>query len=70
MAKQFAFYFNSSQCSGCKACQMACKDKHDLGVGLIWRRVYEISEGDWEKRGGALIRCVRMPCISFHFLFM
>jgi len=34
---------------------MACKDKHDLGVGLIWRRVYEISGGDWEKRGGAWI---------------
>ncbi|MGD8538576.1 MAG: 4Fe-4S binding protein, partial [Candidatus Aminicenantes bacterium] len=28
MAKQLAFYFDSSQCSGCKACQMACKDKH------------------------------------------
>jgi len=34
---------------------MACKDKHDLGVGLIWRRVYEISGGDWEKHGGAWI---------------
>ena len=55
MAKQLAFYFNSRQCSGCKACQMACKDKHDLDVGLIWRRVYEISGGDWEKRGDAWI---------------
>jgi anaerobic dimethyl sulfoxide reductase subunit B (iron-sulfur subunit) len=34
---------------------MACKDKHDLGVGLIWRRVYEISGGEWEKRGSAWI---------------
>lgn len=55
MVKQFAFYFDSSQCSGCKACQMACKDKHDLAVGLIWRRVYEISGGNWEKRGDAWI---------------
>jgi anaerobic dimethyl sulfoxide reductase subunit B (iron-sulfur subunit) len=55
MAKQLAFYFDSSRCSGCKACQMACKDKHDLEVGLIWRRVYEISGGDWEKRGDAWI---------------
>jgi anaerobic dimethyl sulfoxide reductase subunit B (iron-sulfur subunit) len=55
MAKQLAFYFNSSQCSGCKACQMACKDKHNLEVGLIWRRVYEISGGEWEKRGNAWI---------------
>lgn len=55
MAKQLAFYFDSSQCSGCKACQMACKDKHDLDVGLIWRRVYEISGGYWEKRENAWI---------------
>jgi anaerobic dimethyl sulfoxide reductase subunit B (iron-sulfur subunit) len=55
MAKQLAFYFNSAQCSGCKACQMACKDKHDLEVGLNWRRVYEISGGGWKKRGSAWI---------------
>jgi anaerobic dimethyl sulfoxide reductase subunit B (iron-sulfur subunit) len=34
---------------------MACKDKHDLNVGLIWRRVYEITGGNWEKRGDAWI---------------
>jgi anaerobic dimethyl sulfoxide reductase subunit B (iron-sulfur subunit) len=55
MAKQLAFYFDSSRCSGCKACQMACKDKHNLKVGLIWRRIYEIAGGDWEKRGDAWI---------------
>ena len=55
MAKQLAFYFNSSQCSGCKACQMACKDKHNLEVGMIWRRVYEITGGNWEKKGDAWI---------------
>jgi len=53
MAKQLAFYFNSSACSGCKACQVACKDKHDLPVGLLWRRVYEISGGEWKKAGKA-----------------
>ncbi|MGD9346615.1 MAG: dimethylsulfoxide reductase subunit B [Candidatus Aminicenantes bacterium] len=55
MAKQLAFYFDSSHCSGCKACQMACKDKHDLDVGLNWRRVYEISGGQWENQGNAWI---------------
>jgi anaerobic dimethyl sulfoxide reductase subunit B (iron-sulfur subunit) len=51
MDKQLAFYFDSSVCTGCKACQMACKDKHNLEVGLLWRRVYEVSGGQWRKNG-------------------
>lgn len=51
MAKQLAFYFDAAACSGCKACQMACKDKHDLAVGLLWRRVYEITGGEWKRQG-------------------
>ena len=46
-----AFYFDSSSCSGCKTCQMACKDKHDLAVGQVWRRVYEVTGGGWKKQG-------------------
>jgi len=42
-----SFYFDSASCSGCKACQVACKDKHDLEVGRLWRRVYEICGGGW-----------------------
>lgn len=53
MTKQYAFYFDSSSCSGCKACQMACKDKHNLRVGLLWRRVYEVTGGNWTRRGPA-----------------
>lgn len=45
--EQWAFYFDASQCSGCKTCQIACKDKHDLPVGLRWRNVYEIAGGSW-----------------------
>lgn len=50
MVKQYAFYIDSSVCSGCKTCQMACKDKNDLEIGLLWRRVYEVSGGEWEKK--------------------
>jgi anaerobic dimethyl sulfoxide reductase subunit B (iron-sulfur subunit) len=46
-SKQLAFYFDSSACSGCKACVAACKDKHGLEVGRLWRRVYEVVGGDW-----------------------
>jgi len=45
--KQLAFHVNQSTCTGCKACQVACKDKHDLPVGVTWRRVAEYSGGSW-----------------------
>jgi anaerobic dimethyl sulfoxide reductase subunit B (iron-sulfur subunit) len=49
----YAFYFDASSCSGCKACQAACKDKNNLPVGVLWRRVYEISGGEWTHTGEA-----------------
>lgn len=53
MKKQYAFYFDSANCSGCKACQAACKDKNNLDIGVLWRRVYEVAGGEWEKDGNA-----------------
>ena len=53
MARQLAFYVNSHSCGGCKSCQVACKDKHDLPLGVRWRRVYEITGGGWQKDGAA-----------------
>lgn len=58
MPPQYAFYFDSSSCSGYKACQIACKDKHGLRVGILWRRVYEVTGGGWEQRGAAWIHDV------------
>lgn len=53
MPTGYAFAFDASACTGCKACQVACKDKHQLPAGVLWRRVYEVSGGDWEKSGAA-----------------
>lgn len=55
MPKQLAFYFDSSSCSGCKACQIACKDRNQLEIGRLWRRVYEISGGGWQQQGHAWV---------------
>jgi anaerobic dimethyl sulfoxide reductase subunit B (iron-sulfur subunit) len=49
----YAFYFDSGSCSGCKACQAACKDKNHLPLGVLWRRVYEVTGGDWKCTGDA-----------------
>jgi anaerobic dimethyl sulfoxide reductase subunit B len=55
---QYAFVVNSNACSGCKTCQVACKDKHDIPAGVHWRRVYEVTAGDWQKRGAAWLTTV------------
>jgi anaerobic dimethyl sulfoxide reductase subunit B (iron-sulfur subunit) len=49
----YAFVFDTSACTGCKACQVACKDKNQLSCGVLWRRVYEVTGGDWQQQGEA-----------------
>lgn len=53
MSKQYGFYIDTSRCSGCKACQAACNDKHDSAAGVLWRRVYEVSGGSWIQEGNS-----------------
>lgn len=53
--KQLGFHINLQNCSGCKACQIACRDRNNSNVGVLWRRVYEISGGDWQTDGNALV---------------
>ena len=45
------FYFNQQACIGCRTCQVACKDKNDLEVGYLFRRV--------ESRHFSLLRCLQ-----------
>jgi anaerobic dimethyl sulfoxide reductase subunit B (iron-sulfur subunit) len=53
VAARYAFRFDQTACSGCKACQAACKDRHGLPVGVLWRRVYEVAGGSWRREGAA-----------------
>jgi anaerobic dimethyl sulfoxide reductase subunit B len=48
---RYGFYLNLQSCVGCKACQIACKDKNNLDVGILWRKVVEVSGGDWVPNG-------------------
>ena len=48
---QYGFFFDSEACIGCKTCQMACKNKNNLPVGNLFRRVYE-----WEQVDDAAVR--------------
>jgi anaerobic dimethyl sulfoxide reductase subunit B len=49
----YAFVFDESSCTGCKACQAACKDKNNLPLGVLWRRVYEVNGGKWKQEHDA-----------------
>ena len=53
MTTQYAFSFDARFCSGCKACQAACKDKNNLPTDVLWRRVIEVSGGTWQKEESA-----------------
>jgi anaerobic dimethyl sulfoxide reductase subunit B (iron-sulfur subunit) len=48
--KRYGFYIDTSACTGCKACQIACKDKNELPLGVLWRKVVEVQGGDWLPR--------------------
>jgi anaerobic dimethyl sulfoxide reductase subunit B (iron-sulfur subunit) len=58
MVYQYAFLVNSDACSGCKTCQVACKDKHDLPMGTHWRKVYEVTAGSWQEKESAWVSTV------------
>lgn len=77
MGQQLAFYFEQRHCVGCDTCQIACKDKNDLAVGQLFRKVYEVSGGSFRKRDGAVFpevyafwvsiscnHCIRPKCIE------
>lgn len=44
MTKQ-GFYFNMDSCIGCKTCQIACKDKNDLEIGVKFRHPLDYEVG-------------------------
>ncbi len=60
--QQPAFFVDMTLCTGCKACMIACKDKHDLDVSVNWRRVVEYSGGNWIKEGD----CFRQDIFCYY----
>ena len=45
---QYAFYFDSTRCTGCRTCEMACKDYKDSSEGIHFRKVYDYEGGACE----------------------
>ncbi len=55
MTKQLGFFVDVSRCTGCKTCEVACKDKNNLEVGRNFRHVLAYEGGSWrqDRRTGA-----------------
>ena len=60
---QMAFYFDGTRCTGCKTCEMSCKDFNDLSAGIAFRKVYEVTLGDTSKDAAGVLSstCVSYP---------
>ena len=50
MEKEYALIVDTEDCSGCSACEVACKQEHNLPVGPRWIRVYPGSPRDIEDK--------------------
>lgn len=61
---QYAFFVDLDACSGCKTCQVACKDKNDLPAGVHWRKVIEVTGGRWERKNGLWVSSVAAYNVS------
>ncbi|MGL9723962.1 DMSO/selenate family reductase complex B subunit [Sodalis sp. (in: enterobacteria)] len=51
MSTQYGFYVDSERCTGCKTCELACKDYKNLSPQVSFRRIYEYAGGDWQQDG-------------------
>ena len=46
------FFIDSARCTGCKTCELACKDYKNLTPDVSFRRIYEYAGGDWREDNG------------------
>ena len=66
---QLGFYFNEAACSGCRACQVACKDRNDLPVGVAFRKVTSYQSGTYPNgriyhHSSTCNHCVNPACVA------
>lgn len=66
---QVGFYYNQSACIGCRACQVACKDRNDISDRTALRCVTSYETGEFPKVGvyhfaAACNHCANPACVS------
>jgi len=63
------FFYDTARCTGCGACQVACKEKNQLPVGDFCRRVDTVcvngEAGEkWMHFSGACNHCENAACME------
>jgi anaerobic dimethyl sulfoxide reductase subunit B (iron-sulfur subunit) len=63
------FYFDMTRCVGCRACQVACKDRNNLDIGLLFRYAKTYETGSFPDVGmynysGSCNHCEHPACIT------
>ena len=63
------FYYDNTTCTGCHACQIACKDKNDLPLGILFRKVRTFEVGTFPNTkafhySGACNHCSSPACVA------
>ena len=66
---RFGFIIDHSRCIGCHACTVACKEEHNVPIGVFRTWVKYIEKGDYPdtKRHFAVLRCNHCddaPCVE------
>ena len=67
---QIGFYFDQQRCNGCRACEVACKQWHDVPPGpASWRRVDTIESGEFPDvevvhLSISCCHCAAPPCVD------
>jgi len=67
---QLGFYFDQTRCIGCHACDVVCKDWHDIQEeGVSWRRIVTTEQGTYPGLFVAFLslsccHCVHPACAS------
>lgn len=59
--KRLGFYYNMNTCVACGACQIACKNLHNLKVGEFFRRVEMLPQGPYS---GSCNHCQEAACVK------
>ena len=65
--EQLGFLYDTTRCVGCKACQVACKEKNKLGTGDFFRRVdtmFDATSGKKVHFSGACNHCKDPACVA------
>ena len=56
MMTEYGFYFDSTRCTGCRTCEMACKDYKDTSVDFNYRKVYDLEGGSCSLDADGLVQ--------------